>query len=270
MAGEPMKVATKRVARAAVDLGRCAGLLDPALVHHHHGVGERHRLHLIVGDEDRGGLEAVVQAADLDPHLHAQLGVEVRQRLVEQEGLRLAHDGAAHGDALALAAGELARLPLEKGVDAQQLGGIPHARLDLGLGNAAVLQAVGHVVVDVHMRIERVVLEHHGDVAVGRLHVVDDTPADRDGAAGDGLEAGDHPEQGGLAAARRPEQHRERAVGNTERHALHGLDAAGVDLAHILQRHRGHVVLPPVVCARTLPLTGRVVRRALRAPSRVG
>ena len=54
--------------------------------------------------------------------------------------------------------------------------------LDVGLRHAAVAQAVGHVVVDAHVRIERVVLEHHGDVAVGRLHVVDDLAADADGA----------------------------------------------------------------------------------------
>jgi hypothetical protein len=44
--------------------------------------------------------------------LHAQLGVEVRQRLVEQEDLWVAHDGAAHGDALPLTARELARLAI--------------------------------------------------------------------------------------------------------------------------------------------------------------
>jgi hypothetical protein len=55
-----------------------------------------------------------VQLLDLGAHLHAQLGVEVRQRLVEQEHLRVAHDGAAHGDALALAAGELARVAVEE------------------------------------------------------------------------------------------------------------------------------------------------------------
>ncbi len=48
-----------------------------------------------------------MQARDLDPHLDAQLGVEIGERFVEQEHLRLAHDGAADGDALALAAGEL-------------------------------------------------------------------------------------------------------------------------------------------------------------------
>ena len=55
-----------------------------------------------------------VQLLDLEAHLHAQLGVEVGQRLVEQEHRRLAHDGAAHRHALALAAGKLARLALEQ------------------------------------------------------------------------------------------------------------------------------------------------------------
>ena len=63
-----------------------------------------------------------MQLLDLRAHLHAQLGVEVRERLVEQEHLRIAHDGAAHGDALALAAGELARIALEQGVEAEDLG----------------------------------------------------------------------------------------------------------------------------------------------------
>jgi hypothetical protein len=46
-----------------------------------------------------------VQLLDLGAHLHPQFGVEIRQRLVEQEHLRIADDGTAHGDALALAAG---------------------------------------------------------------------------------------------------------------------------------------------------------------------
>jgi len=49
----------------------------------------------------------LVHLLDLGAHLHAQLGVEVGERLVEQEHLGIAHDGTAHSDALALAAREL-------------------------------------------------------------------------------------------------------------------------------------------------------------------
>ena len=51
----------------------------------------------------------------------AQLGVEVRERLVEQEDLRLADDRARERDPLALAAGELARLAVEQAADAEQV-----------------------------------------------------------------------------------------------------------------------------------------------------
>jgi hypothetical protein len=64
------------------------------------------------------------------------------------------------------------------------------------------------------VRVERVVLEHHRDVALGRLEVVDDAAGDRDLAAGDLLEAGDHAQQRRLAAARRADDDDELAVGD--------------------------------------------------------
>ncbi len=54
-----------------------------------------------------------MQLGELEPHLHAQLGVEVGERLVEEEDLRVADQRAADGDALALAAGELRGLAVE-------------------------------------------------------------------------------------------------------------------------------------------------------------
>ncbi|MNC94024.1 hypothetical protein D3C83_107820 [compost metagenome] len=55
-------------------------------------------------DEQAGRAQPPVQGLQLAAHLHPQLGVQVRQRLVEQEHLRLANDGAAHRHALALPA----------------------------------------------------------------------------------------------------------------------------------------------------------------------
>ena len=63
-----------------------------------------------------------MQALQLHAHLHAQLRIQVGERLVEQEHLRVAHDGAPDGDALALPAGELPRLALEQRLDAEDLG----------------------------------------------------------------------------------------------------------------------------------------------------
>ena len=72
--------------------------------------------------------ESRLQRGDVGAHLHAQLRVEVRERLVHQEDARLADDRAAHRDALALAARELRRLALEVVGQAEQLGDLAHAR----------------------------------------------------------------------------------------------------------------------------------------------
>jgi hypothetical protein len=49
---------------------------------------------------------------------------------------------------------------------------------------------------------------------------------DQDLAAGDVLQAGQHAQQGGLAAARGPDQHHELAVGDVEAQALDDLGLA--------------------------------------------
>jgi malonyl CoA-acyl carrier protein transacylase len=96
-------------------------------VHHDDAVGHGHGLDLVVRDVDRGRLQALVQRLDLGAHRHAQLGVQVGQRLVEQEDLGVAHDGAAHGHALALAAGEFARVAVEQRVEVEDARRLVHA-----------------------------------------------------------------------------------------------------------------------------------------------
>ena len=62
MLSVPTKEATKRGARAVVDLERRADLLDPAVVHHHDAVGHRQRLFLVVRHVDRGDAELALDA----------------------------------------------------------------------------------------------------------------------------------------------------------------------------------------------------------------
>lgn len=62
------------------------------------------------------------------------------------------------------------------------------------------------------MRVERVVLEHHGDVPVLGRQVGDVAVTDADDAGVDVLEPREHPERGGLSAAGRADQDEELAV----------------------------------------------------------
>ena len=123
---------------------------------------------------------ARVEELDLGAHLGAQLGVEIGERLVEQEDLRLAHDGPAHGDALALAARQLRGPAVEKLAQMQDVGRLGHARVDFRLRTLGDLERKTQILAHGHVRIKRVGLEHHRDVARARRQVVDDLAADAD------------------------------------------------------------------------------------------
>ena len=99
-----MNAATNRLAGRSYSDLRSVHLLQAAVAHHRDAVAHRHRLGLVVRDVEGRGAELLVQPRDVGAHLHAQLGVEVRQRLVHQERGGLAHDRAAQRDPLALAA----------------------------------------------------------------------------------------------------------------------------------------------------------------------
>jgi hypothetical protein len=167
-------------------------------------------------DIDKGGGQALVQLDDLGAHAGTQLGVQVGQRLVEQEDGRVAHHGAAQRNTLALAAGQSLRLAVQQVLDLEDLGGFVHAAVDLVLRGLAQLEAERHVLVHGHVRIQRVVLEHHGDVAVLRGNVVHQLVADVQLALGDLLQAGDHAQRGGLAAAGGADEDDEFLIGDLQ------------------------------------------------------
>ena len=209
--GRTHEAGHEHVGGPVVDGLRLVELLQASAVHHGDARGQRHGLDLVVGDVDGRFGDALVQLLDLDPHVDAELGVEVRERLVEQEQRGIAHQRPAHRHALPLPARQLAGLAPEEGFDLQQRRDPLHRLVLLGLGHPAALHAEGDVLPHRHGRVERVGLEHHGDVPVLRLDVVDQTIADADLAGGDRLEPRDHRQQGGFAATRRPHERDELA-----------------------------------------------------------
>ena len=123
--------ADEEVDRLVVERLRVGDLLQLALAHDRDAMAHGHRLDLVVRDVDRRHAEVVLELRDLGARLHAQLRVEVRQRLVHEERRRLAHDRAAHRDALALPARERARLSLQVRLEAEDVRSARDAAVDL-------------------------------------------------------------------------------------------------------------------------------------------
>jgi hypothetical protein len=225
-------------ARLTVYFFRRPELLDLAVVHDGNQVGRGHGFGLVVGDVDRGVAVAIVQAADLEAHLLAQVGVEIGKRLVEQQGLGLDHQGAGKRDTLLLAAREFARVTMGQGFQARRR----QNRLQLAVCDSLVelpdFQAIGHVLGHRHVRPQRIALEDHRHVAAFRRHRAgrrgEHLAADHDFACRGLDEARDQPQGRRLAAARRAEQADELAMLDAQRHAV-DRDGVAVVLGEALQ-----------------------------------
>ena len=108
--GAPDEPRDEACPRPIVQRHRIVDLLDPAVVHHHDAVRRHHRLGLVVRHVHGGDAERIVQATDLRAHLLAQVGVQVGQRLVQQQHLGLDHDRPRQRHALLLPAGQFRRI----------------------------------------------------------------------------------------------------------------------------------------------------------------
>ena len=180
----------ERVGRAVVDVVGGSDLLHFAFRHHAQPVPQRHGLHLIMGDVNGGDREFAVQTLEVAAYLVPKFRIQIRQWFVEEECLRLANERAPHGHPLALAAGQLTGFAVQKLTDLQQFGRFAHPPLDLGSWGPALPKAVRQIAVHRHVRVERIVLEHHRDVALSGSQAVDHCAADPDLAGGRLVETG--------------------------------------------------------------------------------
>ena len=108
-------------------------------------------------------------------------------------------------------------------------------------GHAGALQPERDIVPHVEMRKQRVVLEHHVDRPLMRQHRRDVAAAKQDAALVRRLEAGEHAQQRGLAAAARAQQRKELARPDVEREPVHRAEAAEC-LGDPLDAEQRHVV----------------------------
>lgn len=179
-----------------------------------------------MGDHQRRQPQTHDEFAQEGPRFLAQLGIQVGQRLVQQDDRRAVDQGAADGHALLLAAGELVRVALSQLAQAQLVQHILNALAHFAAGHAAQLERIGHVVEHGLVRPKRIRLEHQAQVAVlcrhflARRAVVYQPIADADTPRLGAFEAGDRAQQGRLAAAGGAEQGHHFALAQVHGHAL--------------------------------------------------
>src|SRR5262249_11872157 len=173
------EVGDEFAARQAVDLVGCAGLFDQSIAHHDDAVGHRQCFLQVVGDVERGDAEAVLEVAKFDAHIGAQLRIEIRQRLVEQQHRGLEYEGARQRHTLLLATRKLGGAPGTKFAHLHHVEPPLYLFCDFRHASFANPQPVGDVVEHGHVGPDRVGLEHHRqaalfgrniDLATGREH----------------------------------------------------------------------------------------------------
>ena len=181
----PRKFGDELGARALVEVGGAAGLLDPAVVHHGDRVGHRHGLLLVVRDVHEGDADVLLDALELDLELLAQAQVERAERLVEQQGARAVDERAGERDALLLAAGELAGLALAEVAELDQLERLGRRACGPRPCRPCCRSSPKRdVALDAQVGEERVGLEDRVDVALVRRALRDVVAAEEDAAVG--------------------------------------------------------------------------------------
>ncbi len=108
----------------------------------------------------------------------------------------------------------------------------------------AQFEPEGHVVVDGHMRVKRVGLEHHGDVAVLGGNFIHHPVADQHASVGHFLQPSQAPQGGRLAAARGAHQNQEFLIFDIQVQVVQSHKIAKL-LRHILVGYACHVFLLP-------------------------
>ncbi len=145
----------------------------------------------------------------LGPHMAAQLGIEIGQRFVHQEHRRAADDRPCERDALALAARQLARIAIEQRLELDLLRRIEDGRVHLGLRQFLHLQRKPDILGHGLVRIERIGLEHHRDVAIFRQHFGDIALTDMHASRARSLQPRQDAKRRCLSRTGRSQQHKE-------------------------------------------------------------
>ena len=119
-----------------------------------------------MGDIHEGDADLTLDALEFELHGMTKLEIEGAEGLVEQERFGEIDERTGERHPLLLAAGELGRTTIREIGQTDDLEQFGYSLGDLGLGSLAGAGTERHVVIDVHMREQGVLLEHRVDIAL--------------------------------------------------------------------------------------------------------
>ena len=231
-----------------IDFFRGIILLNFSGVADRNGITHAHGLDLVVGHKHAGNAQLGDQRPQFRAHFFPQQCIQCGKRLVKQDAGRFNDDRAGKCHTLLLSAGQLMRIPLGKIIQLYSMKRIFHLFVQV-VRLARRPQTKSYIFKDSHVRPEGKVLKHKAKAAlfgwkIDLLFRGEHTSIRKpDLTAVRRFQSGDHPQQGGLAAAGRPQQCGQTATLNDKAGRLdHLLCAKGfckvneLDL-HILHSH---------------------------------
>ena len=152
------------------------------------------------------GFVLLLDPADLHLQGMPKQGVYGGKGLVQKQHLWFGYKGPCQGRPLLLASGKLRRILVGIFRQTYDVDHAVHCPSDLILGYPLLFQAECHVLPDVHVGEEAVVLKDHAYVPVLGSHIGDVLPVQVYLAGCSVLKAGQDPEQGTFSASGRPQQ----------------------------------------------------------------
>ena len=211
-----------------------------------------------------------LQLAKLGAHRLAQFCIQRRQWLIQQQHARAFHQCPRQRHPLPLPAGQLIGPATAEPIQFDQRQRFFHAHRALAAGHAVHLQAVTHIVSHAHVREHGVILEHHVDWALVGRNIRHVLPVDQDAAFRWHFEPGQHAQQGGLAAARGPQQREELALPHLQIDSVHRHHLA-VPLGNAFEAYDGATLGHAACLAISAPCNHKAsaVRPAVSRMSRV-
>ena len=156
-----------------------------------------------MGDVNERNAERVMHLLELDLHFLAHLEIQRAERLVEEQDRRFIDKGSRDRDPLLLTAGERRDGAALEAFQIDQVEDLLDLSLYLGLLHLLLTKTEGDILINIHMRKERVPLEYCVDRPLVGRKGCDIPPLKKDLAVRRKIEARDHAERRRLAAAGR-------------------------------------------------------------------